>query len=255
MPEARGSRPRWQPPMKPETVLITRTEPGASKTAGAAIELGFEAVVSPLARVVYLDADIDLDQFDAVAVTSRHGARGLAKATAQRSRPVFAVGDATAQSVRRNGFEDVRSAAGNAEALAGLMAASLPHGASVLHARGELVAGDLKSALEARGFAVVETILYRTVDTGRLSGEALAALDAPPGPILLVHSPAGGERLVRVLTALGIPLEALRAAAISQAAAEPLAASGIGRIETASRPDDAHLLDAATRLGADPTAQ
>lgn len=255
MSGGRGSTRRSRQPMKPETVLITRTEPGASKTAGAAIESGFEAIVSPLAHVVYLDADIDPAGFDAIAVTSRHGARGLAKAAAHRSGPVFAVGDATAQSVRRNGFEDVRSADGDGEALAGLMAASLPRGARILHARGERVAGGLKQALEARGFEVAEAILYRTVETERLTGEAVSALDAAPGPILLVHSPAGGQRLVAALTALGIPLQGLRAAAISQAASEPLTAAGIGRFETAHRPDDASLLDAAKRLGADPSGQ
>ncbi|TGY88986.1 uroporphyrinogen-III synthase [Marinicauda algicola] len=234
--------------MKPETVLVTRTEPGASKTAGAAIEAGLEAIVSPLARVVYLDAGLDLDRVDAVAVTSRHGARGLAKATGRRDVPVFAVGEATAQSVTRNGFETVHSADGDAFALAELAGRTLPRPARVLHVRGELAGVDLKAALAARGLEAGEAIVYRTVETGRLSAEAVAALDADPGPILLIHSAAGAGRLVRALAALGIAPEGLRAAAISAVAAEPARSAGIGRIEIAERPDDAHLLEAALRI-------
>lgn len=234
--------------MKPETVLVTRTEPGASKTAAAAAGRGFEPVVSPLARVEYSEEPLDLAGIDAIAVTSRHGVRALSASASARTIPVFAVGGATADAARRNGFTDVHSAGGGAEELARLIAAHLKAGASVLHARGALTAGDLAGDLGARGFKVIRPVLYHTLATEDLRQAALDAFEAPPGPILLAHSPAGAERLVVALDRAGIDAATLRAAAISGAAAEPLRARGIGRIEIAARPDDAGVLDAAERL-------
>lgn len=239
--------------MKAETVLITRTEPGASKSAASAIERGYEAIVSPLARIDYAGTAPDLAGVDALAVTSRHGVRAFAALTDDRALPVFAVGGATAEAARRNGFASVHSADGDACDLARLIAAKLRPGACILHVRGDIVAGDLAGDLTARGFAVRSAAVYRTTPLDTLSAAARKALEARPGPILLVHSPAGGERLLAALKAAGIAPETQRAAAISRAAAEPLRAGGIGRVETASQPDDAGVLDAADRLRRDET--
>src|SRR5262245_13671221 len=92
-------------------VLVTRPEPGASRTARRLAEQGFEPVVLPLTEIRPLPADHfpDSANIDAVAATSanaiRHAPRRLISTLT--GKPVFAVGGGTARATRNAGFATV----------------------------------------------------------------------------------------------------------------------------------------------------
>jgi uroporphyrinogen-III synthase len=94
----------------------------------------------------------------------------------------------------------VRVAGGDVGALADFVAASARRdGGSLLHAAGADLAGDLKGALEARGFTVERRVFYRAVATEALPrnvDEALAA-DPPAIDIVLFHSARGAAAFAR----------------------------------------------------------
>lgn len=221
-------------------IWVTRTLPGAERTAERLRDLGHEPVVRPVLVVRRLYAEIDLAGVAALAFTSANGVEALAALTPDRRLPVFAVGAATAAAARAAGFGNVRSAEGDVEALAALIAADPPGGA-VMHAAGRPRAGDLQGALEARGVRARTVELYETV-----------AADAPPPEPLdavLVHSP----HAARVLAAG--PLDRARAVfCLSPAAASPLLAAGFAAVRAAARPDERSLLALLPRhdLGARP---
>lgn len=240
--------------MSTERILITRTEPGASKTANLATQRGYSPVVSPLARVEMLHADVSLDAIDAVALTSPNGARAFARLTPERSLPVLAVGGATAEAAREAGFTEITDADSDAAGLAQLISDRMMPGTRILHARGEIVARDLSGLLAGHGILVLPLIVYRTHAVSSFTEPARAALQQGP-VIATVHSPGGANRLVAALEALGGIPAGLFAAAISPAAAEPLRAAGIAPVEIADAPTDAGLLDAADRLGGEPEGQ
>lgn len=240
--------------MSTDRILITRTEPGASKTANLATQRGYFPVVSPLAHVEMLPADVSLDAIDAVALTSPNGARAFARLTPDRRLPVLAVGAATAEAAREVGFADVTDADSDAAGLAQLISDRMMPGTRLLHARGEIAARDLSGLLAGHGILVLPLIVYRTHPVSSFTEAARAALQQGP-VIAAVHSPGGASRLVAALEALGGLPAGLFAAAISPAAAEPLRTAGISRIEVASAPNDAALLDAADRLRRSPDAQ
>lgn len=227
-------------------VLVTRPEPEASRTAGALADLGHEALVAPLFVAEPLAACLDR-ACDALAVTSPRTPAMLPAEALDRLRALtaFAVGDRTAEALAAAGFGDIRSASGDVDALAAMIAAAgLPPGARILHPGGEERAGDLASALAPAGLAVVPVAVYRmrplaalpvAVGEGLRSGSIAAALH---------YSPRAAEVFARLCRAGGLAREAaaLRHLCLSPAVAAALEPLGPSCVITAQRPRETDLL-------------
>lgn len=219
-------------------VWITRAQPGASRTAARLRGMGFTPLIQPLLAVETLSPPVpDLDRFAALAFTSRNGVAAFAALTPRRDRPVFAVGDATAQAAREAGFVAVRSASGDLTALARQIAAELSD-AALLAPQAETPAGDLAAALTAAGARAVSLhplSVYRTAPTAAAPPEVFDAV--------LIHSPRAAQALAaRVPVSLpAARLAGVVIACISPAAAAPLSAVGLTPA-VADAPDEATLL-------------
>lgn len=213
-------------------VWITRAEPGAARTAARLQALGLEPVVRPLLAIETLAPDLPaLDDFAALAFTSVNGVAAFAALTPRRDRPVFAVGDATANAARAAGFERVDSADGDLAALARRIATSAA--GSVLAAVAEAPAGDLGAVVRQAGgqVAVQAVAVYRAHATGAAPPDAFDAV--------LIHSPRAGRALAGASQAA---LAHAAIAAISPAAAAPLKALGLSPAVALAPREDA-LLD------------
>ena len=175
----------------------------------------------------------DAEQADALAFTSAAGVRFW---TGRRDLPAFCVGDATAAAAREAGYRDVRSAAGDAAALAALISEATRPGATIVHARALEVAADLAAALAAIGRRTLAIVVYRAHDVDRLPEGALEDLYAA-----LFHSPGGARTFTRIAPT-GADLCAVRAIALSQAAAAPLQTGAWAQIEVAAEPNENALL-------------
>ena len=217
-------------------VWITRAQPGAARTAARLTALGFTPVVAPLLTILPLpDALTQAPGFATVAAlafTSPNGVAAFAALTPDlRDRPVFAVGDATAEAARDAGFSDARSAAGDIHALARLIAATPVEGL-ILAPGAREPAGDLPALLSAH---IIQRLpVYAAEET---DADPPADFDA-----VLVHSP----RAARALAAALAP-DAARdrlAVCISPAAVAPLATLGFAEIRVAEAPDETSLLTA-----------
>ena len=208
-------------------VWITRTQPGAARTARAVVDLGHEPVIAPLLQ--RRDLPADLPPHPAIAFTSPNAVAAFARLSADRAARVFAVGDATARAARDAGFSDVTSAAGDGRALAALIAADPP--ASLLWPRAAAPAFDLGEALSG-AVPVRAVAVYETVPAD--------VAPPPTADAVLIHSP----RAARVVAERLAPETAskLRLLAISPAAAAPLGALPWREIHVAAHPDEAHLL-------------
>jgi uroporphyrinogen-III synthase len=208
-------------------VWITRTEPGATRTARAVAALGHEPVVAPVLESRDLPAT--LPPHTAVAFTSAAAVEVYARLTPDRSAAVFAVGDATARAASDVGFADVRSAAGDGRGLARLIMADPPPG--MLWPRATAPAFDLAAAL-AGAVPVDPVAVYET--------RPVEPAPAPAFDAVLIHSPRAARRLADTLppAAAGGRL----ALAISEAAAGPLRRLPWREIHVAADPDEASLL-------------
>lgn len=202
-------------------VWITRTEPGAAKTAQAVAALGFEAVVAPVLEARRLRPIFDPHGFDALIFTSVNALDAFCALCSRRAVTAWCVGEATAEAARRRGFQRVVSAAhegGDARALAERIARDADVSARLFHPAAKDLAFPMGDALRAKGFTVGEAAVYETVPV-------LPALPDPAGlSHALLHSPRAAapaaQTLMRTLARTLAP--ALTFIAISPAAAAAL---------------------------------
>ena len=110
-------------------VLVTRPDPGATRTARRLEALGFEPVLLPLSETRALPVARGSVPTDAtaVAVTSANALRHAPSGLIERLRrlPCHAVGARTAESARKAGFFSVNEGPGDAAALADMIAIEL----------------------------------------------------------------------------------------------------------------------------------
>ena len=104
----------------PDTVLITRPEPGASETAVRVAAMGLLPLVAPLLEIDFPPPRLPAPEtIDAILMASGNAAEPLPAAL--HGLPVLTVGAATARRARAAGFRDVTSADGDAAALVALV--------------------------------------------------------------------------------------------------------------------------------------
>ncbi|MFC0633833.1 uroporphyrinogen-III synthase [Brevundimonas balnearis] len=214
-------------------IWVTRSEPGATATGQALIRRGYAPLIDPVIEVVVRAATVDLDRFAAVALTSAHGARALATLTSRRDRPVFTVGDATAEAARQAGFGDVRSASADGAALATILSHAPPDG-PVLWVRGRDAAFDLVSALA--GIVEVKPLVAYAAEPRRPDAALLAAEEGRIATVL-IHSPRGARLAVEALGDRPCPPAVCLSDAAADAWPGPILA-------VAATPDEPALLDA-----------
>jgi len=214
-------------------VWVTRARPGAERTAGRLAALGFTPLVVPLLEIRPFDVTIDLTGVEILAFTSLNGVAAFAARSGDRSLPVLAVGDATAEAARDAGFTQVRSDGGDLGALAALIRQEAA-GLSILHPCAAEPAGDLAGAV-GDGAKVRAVPVYGAQETGAAPPEDWDAV--------LFHSPRAARALPAV-TRGGV------AVALSPAVAAPLSDRGFAAVHIATAPTETALLEALTRAAA-----
>lgn len=195
--------------------------------------MGAVAVVQPLLSIETLNPPLpDLTRYAALAFTSGHGVQAFSRLTTDRTLPVFAVGDTTADMARARGFRTVHSAAGDAEALATMLDAAGLTG-PVLSPGAQTRAADLAQLVRTVSVDVLE--LYRTIEAVGIPDEDI--------DVILVQSRRAAEALLSIWPA-GRPFPTV--VALSAAAAHPLdlAMANGAQIHLARHPNEDALIEA-----------
>jgi uroporphyrinogen-III synthase len=210
---------------------VTRSQPGAERTAEALRAKGHEVVVQPVLEIEPLAVDVDLTKAAALAFTSGHAVAAFAALSRRRNLPAYVTGQATANQARAAGFEDVRSADGDARDLARLIVSDAPAG-EVFWPCARDPARDLAADLAAQGIACTRLAVYRTIQGGA----------SPPADLdgILIHSARAATAVGGVLTpgrSAGLALFAL-----SEAAAQPLRNLAFASVAIAPQPSESALL-------------
>lgn len=198
-------------------VWVTRTEPGAGRTAARLRSAGFTPWVAPLLRIEDTNAPLPAD-FDGILFTSQNAVRAVSALTSRREAQVWCVGDATASAARASGFYPVISANGDVAALAERFAAEASRSYQWLYACAAEPRAPLASLLKARGFCINSVTVYETrVCWPKVTPEVAQSLWA-----VLIHSPRAGAQWANGLTSgrFGALPKALTLACLSDACAE-----------------------------------
>ena len=170
-------------------VVITRPQDEAESLSAALQAKGYSTLVEPMLKIVEIRAAIpDLKSYDALAFTSVNGVRFFAARSQERGVPAFAVGDKTAGSLRAAGFEDIRAAAGDALALAGVIRAAASTVSRILHVSGAATARDLAGLVDAEQ-SVDRLVLYGAIAADDFSADLVDALYACTVGYVLFFSP------------------------------------------------------------------
>ncbi len=155
-------------------LLVTRPEPDATQFADRLRALGHETVAEPLSAVELSPQDVpSLDGAQALIVTSRNALRALAASNQlgyAASKPLFAVGPATAALAMDLGFDEVVEGSGSAPDLLPKIIGSCPpsHG-PLAYLHGEHIAFKMAEALEKTGFSLIRGVVYRVTTSQALS--------------------------------------------------------------------------------------
>lgn len=229
-------------------VLVTRPEPGASRTARRLAEAGFEPLVLPLTEIRQLLARPVPEPrlIDAVALTSanaiRHASSQLIDSLA--GKPVFAVGHRSASIAREAGFRLVFEGDGDATYLARRMAATLSHNARVLYLCGKVRRPEFEAALADAGLTVDAMETYDTVEISYPTDFVVSTLGSEPVGAALVLSARTAEAISSLIqaAALAYLFEHTRYFCISNRVAATLTEIDLRRILIAKTPDEDALI-------------
>jgi uroporphyrinogen-III synthase len=227
-------------------ILVTRPLDDSEATAAKLRAMGHEAIVAPLLEIRFRDdAEIDLENVQAILATSANGVRALERTTQLRDIPVFAVGPQTAEAAKLAGFTQIKNAKGDGAALAeAAMNWAKPGDGALFHAQGEQTKGGLADVLQKRGFEIRSAVLYEAAAVEHLPQEAAAALQSGGLDAAMFFSPRSARIFFKLIVNAGLaqttsPLTAL---CISKATADALSPLDFRDISIAARPDQEAML-------------
>jgi uroporphyrinogen-III synthase len=226
-------------------VVITRPQADGERTATALRARGHEVLVAPLMRVEVIAANL-AGEWGAVIVTSANAPNAIAQNHARDAlikRPLFAVGQRSAEAARLTGFINVTSAGGDIRDLVRtLVEEHADAKAPLLYLAGEDRAADLIGELSTRGIAAEMRIVYRAV-AAPFPPALIEALRVGEVDIVMHFSRRSAENYVAGAKRAGIvgPALAVRHLCLSAQVAEPLA--GASCIAVAAHPDEAALIE------------
>ncbi|MBV9572228.1 MAG: uroporphyrinogen-III synthase [Alphaproteobacteria bacterium] len=181
-------------------VLITRPAREAKSLAATLAAEGHSAIVSPLLEIQFADGPaISLGGFQAVLATSANGIHALTRRTAERGKPVFAVGPETAAAATAQGFRSIKQADGDANTLAlAVQQWIAAKRGPLLYAAGRDRTGQLETALSNLGFTIHTEVLY-AAHALSLNAHAIAALGSGEVDAVMLFSTRSARLFVEQL--------------------------------------------------------
>jgi uroporphyrinogen-III synthase len=222
-------------------ILVTRPLADGREIAARLAELGHQALLAPLLEPRFSDGpEPRLDEVEAILATSANGVRALVRRTVRRDIPIFAVGPQTAEEANKAGFTEVRSADGDAAALAEASARWAKPGALLLHVCGEDAPGTLADMLAARGFAVRRAVLYGMAAATSLPPDVRSALEQGAVDAVMFFSPKSASLFLGL--ARDLPTSGLTALCISPNTAKVLPAHAFAQLRIAEKPNQDAML-------------
>lgn len=223
-------------------VLITRPEPGATQTAARLTALGILPVIAPVLSIIARDVHPP-GHVAATLLTSRNAVAACPRSL--HSRPVFAVGTATAVHATDTGFSHVFNADGDAATLAKMVTNILsPSDGSLFLPVAQGQGMDLASCLRQRGFHVIRRIAYQAAGVPVLPKAAVTHLLQGNLAAAMFFSGETSRQFVHLLRAAGLDetVRNIEAVSISERAAVALRTLPWRRISVASKPNQDAML-------------
>lgn len=173
-------------------ILVTRPQPAASETASQLRSLNYEVFEAPLfdLEAVPFDKKI-VPSVEGLIFTSAHAVEFFAPtqnpspplSQVERPQPVFAIGPRTAAAAKAAGFSNITQFDGDRDGLIAAIASNFS-GRTLLHPRGAHHAGNIAGALQKRGIAASDLVVYEARAVPTLPQSARKFLTLERGIVL-----------------------------------------------------------------------
>ena len=224
-------------------VLVTRARDDARRTAEKLAARGHEAVLAPVTEIAPTGEPAPAGPYDALVVTSAHAGAALLR-LADKQKPVFAVGERTADAAREAGFACVVAAEGDALSLSGLIRNTLSPGLALLHVAARHRKDEPAASLRAAGFILRQWEAYEARAVQGLPQATIAALRTGQIGAALHYSRRSACLFARLAEQAGLAsaLRALPHLCLSADVAAPLEAAGVLPLK-AGEPSEEALLE------------
>lgn len=236
-------------------LLVTRPEPDAQRTAAALRHRGHEVSIAPLLRLESVPADLGPGPWDALVMTSANSCRAASKhprIAELAHRPVFTVGQYSAEAARGAGFANVTSADEDARALAKLLTETFGgKDRKLLYLAGEDRTADLAADLAANGIAMKTVIIYRAVKVGEFPPAVREAIAENRIDGVLHFSRRTTESYLGAAVGAALLDKALLPFhyCLSPQVARPLMQAGATAVRAAEQPNESSLLELIGKAG------
>lgn len=251
-------------------VLVTRPDPGGSRTAEKLVRLGHDPVRMPLFETRLIATPDDLPLAGNIAGLIATSARVLALferggQTADHLRDVsfHAVGPATAAAARKAGFGDVREGGGTAEALARSVIAQHRSDSAgggtgdadgsrpLLYLAGVPRTATIEDAFSVAGHPLLVLPCYEMIGISYTTDFIKSDILSPAPDLVLLYSSNAARRFVTLFTPkeLGKALDLVRFVCLSAEIIAELPDDWRARATTAERPEEDCLLASLAALG------
>jgi len=227
---------------------VTRPQHSGERTAKRLRELGHEPILLPLSHPVH-DANAALRGLSttkgSIAITSAETIRALtahdAELAVHLARPLFAVGDATAEEARAIGFSSVTASGGSGAELAETIAKKA--GGSVLYLAGSPRAETFEKRASEIGLRITVAECYRMEPTP-IAPQVLDTIFEQRPDAILFFSRQTAEDFFRVAEPQMRPdrVDGIRLLCLSKSVAEMVPASLRGAVSIAAMPEERSLL-------------
>ena len=219
-------------------IWVTRSQPGAQRSAENLISLGYETLVFPLLTIgPPITPPVVLPEEAILIITSQNALWTMTASTDRRCWPVIAVGEVTAQLAVDLGFENVYCANGTSADIVPLIQSEFPNDIRpFIHISGETVRGNICQALQALSYSARRNVYYASQPVQSLAGIQTEKIDT-----VLLYSPKAAQ----TLRALAPDTAHMTAISISAETDEALADLHFSARRIASEPNEVAMF---TRL-------
>jgi uroporphyrinogen-III synthase len=219
-------------------LVVIRPEPGLSATAAEAEKRGLSAICTPLFTIESSAWNApDPNAIDGLLIGSANAIRHGGALGAFCAKPVYAVGETTAQAARDAGFAVAATGNGGLQPLVDTLAGQR---VTLLRLAGE----EHVPLTPPDGMELVTRVVYSSIPNA-VPGDLATTLQA--GAVVLLHSAAAARHFAAECDRLGLDRARIALAALGPRIADA-AGTGWRMAEAAAQPSDAALLALAGRM-------
>jgi uroporphyrinogen-III synthase len=175
-------------------LLLTRPYEDSLSLASKLEALNVKTLISPVLTLQYFQDIVFPHNYFTAIVTSRHGIRALALNNLERSIPIIAVGDATAEMAEKLGFYRVSRGENSAKSLISFILEKVPTSQPLIYAHGKTIKYYLHDILEEEGYSIQNLVVYDAVARTEMAPEVITALQSRE----ITHVAFFSERSVKI---------------------------------------------------------